>query len=125
MEFTFGQAQKVVNMFFKYLYTFKDESEINLNENDFDSCDCPVDSIILQKTLPAPLTKDKSVKDKTSFSLTLKLPTFIFLKSSFTVNDAIRTLLFISKSTSILFILERFSVSFKINTSPKNVSLKL
>ena len=49
MEFTFGQAQKVVNMFFKYLYTFKDESEINLNENDFGSCDCPVDSIILQK----------------------------------------------------------------------------
>ena len=49
MEFTFGQAQKVVNMFFKYLYTFKDEQCVKLSEQDFDNCDCPIDSIILDK----------------------------------------------------------------------------
>lgn len=49
MEFTFGQAQKVVNMFFKYLYTFKDEPILKLTEQDFDNCDCPIDSIILDK----------------------------------------------------------------------------
>lgn len=49
MEFAFGQAQKVVNMFFKYLYTFKDEQCVKLSEQDFDNCDCPIDSIILDK----------------------------------------------------------------------------
>ena len=49
MKFSFGQTQKVVNMFFKYLYTFKDEPSVKLAEQNFDNCDCPIDSIILDK----------------------------------------------------------------------------
>ena len=47
-NFTFGQAQKVVNMFFKYLYTFKDE--LNLQGcTVFGECDCPIDSRNFQR----------------------------------------------------------------------------
>lgn len=46
--FTLGQAQKVVNMFFKYLYTFKDE--LNLQGcKVFGECDCPIDSRNFQR----------------------------------------------------------------------------
>ena len=47
-NFTCGQAQKVVNMFFKYLYTFKEELQLN-NCAVFSQCDCPVDSINLER----------------------------------------------------------------------------
>jgi len=44
---TLGQAQKVVNMYFKYLYTF---SNLEFIKPEFFSvCDCPIDSIILNK----------------------------------------------------------------------------
>lgn len=43
--FSYGQAQKVVNMFFKYIYTFKEK--LSLNEEDFNNCDCPIDNINL------------------------------------------------------------------------------
>lgn len=42
-----GKTQKVVNMFFKYLYTFKD-TEL-FNNIEFSKCDCPVDRQIIQK----------------------------------------------------------------------------
>ena len=43
---SFGLAQKIVNMTYKYFYVFKDY----LNKNiDFSKCDCPLDSIILEK----------------------------------------------------------------------------
>jgi len=45
LEFHYGQSQKVVNMFFKYLYLFK--REMNLTEEFFGKCHCPVDSITL------------------------------------------------------------------------------
>lgn len=45
--FTYGQAQKLVNMFFKYLYTFK--TELNLNKEYFNMCDCPIDKINLKR----------------------------------------------------------------------------
>ena len=44
-NFTYGQAQKLVNMFFKHLYTFKDE--LCIEDNSFNACDCPIDSGIL------------------------------------------------------------------------------
>lgn len=46
-DLTVGQRQKVVNMFFKYLYTFCDS--INIKQEYFEECDCPIDSIILNK----------------------------------------------------------------------------
>lgn len=44
---TLGQSQKVVNMFFKYLYTFSDLEFVK--PEYFFVCDCPIDSIILNK----------------------------------------------------------------------------
>lgn len=44
---TLGQSQKVVNMFFKYLYTFSDLEHIR--PKYFTTCDCPIDSIILNR----------------------------------------------------------------------------
>ncbi len=44
---TLGQSQKVVNMFFKYLYTFSDLEFIK--PKYFSNCDCPIDSIIINK----------------------------------------------------------------------------
>lgn len=46
-ELTLGQSQKVVNMFFKYLYTFSDLDYIK--PEYFKNCDCPIDSIILNR----------------------------------------------------------------------------
>ena len=46
---TLGQSQKVVNMFFKYLYTFSDLEYIK--PEYFKNCDCPIDSIILNKIM--------------------------------------------------------------------------
>lgn len=46
-ELTLGQSQKVVNMFFKYLYTFSDLEFIK--PEYFNNCDCPIDSIILNR----------------------------------------------------------------------------
>ena len=43
---SFGLAQKLVNMTFKYLYIFRDDINQNI---DFSMCDCPLDSIILNK----------------------------------------------------------------------------
>ena len=69
---TLGQSQKVVNMFFKYLYTFIDNP--NIDKNSFNSCDCPIDSIILRRISQKQLeykdlkfhVKDKLIyKDKT------------------------------------------------------------
>ncbi|MBR2391446.1 MAG: hypothetical protein IKB06_03020 [Clostridia bacterium] len=47
LEFYYGQAQKVVNMFFKYLYTFK--KELGLEDNFFTKCHCPIDNITLKR----------------------------------------------------------------------------
>lgn len=46
-DFTFGQAQKVVNMFFKYLYTFKDD--LIISDRAFNICDCPIDNKTLER----------------------------------------------------------------------------
>ena len=43
---TFGLAQKIVNMFFKYLYIIEEYLEFNIN---FSLCDCPLDSVILSE----------------------------------------------------------------------------
>ena len=43
---SYGLAQKVVNMTYKYLYVFNDTLQLNI---DFRNCDCPLDSIILAK----------------------------------------------------------------------------
>lgn len=42
-----GQSQKVINMFFKYLYTFYDVPDIK--PEFFIDCDCPIDSIIINR----------------------------------------------------------------------------
>ncbi len=44
---TLGQSQKVVNMFFKYLYTFSNLEFIK--PEYFTNCDCPIDSIIINR----------------------------------------------------------------------------
>lgn len=44
---TLGVIQKVVNIFFKHLYTFADD--LGLSDNDFSECDCPLDTYILKK----------------------------------------------------------------------------
>lgn len=41
-----GLSQKLVNMTFKYFYVFKNEIGLDI---DFSGCDCPIDSIILNK----------------------------------------------------------------------------
>ena len=44
---SYGMAQKIVNMSYKYFYTFNDYlEEKNI---DFSTCDCPIDSVILKK----------------------------------------------------------------------------
>jgi len=65
-KLTLGQSQKVVNMFFKYLYTFLDNPTIN--KEQFENCDCPIDSIILELISQ----KQKEYKN-VSFSKTGKL----------------------------------------------------
>lgn len=56
-KLTLGQSQKVVNMFFKYLYTFLDNTIII--QEQFVNCDCPIDSIILKQIA----TKQQSYKN--------------------------------------------------------------
>ena len=41
-----GFAQKIVNMTYKYLYVFRDHIDVEI---DFCKCECPVDSVILEK----------------------------------------------------------------------------
>lgn len=45
----YGLAQKIVNMTYKYLYVFSDYIFIDCTAPDFSLCDCPLDSIILNK----------------------------------------------------------------------------
>ncbi|MDL2289545.1 hypothetical protein LJB83_02140 [Clostridia bacterium OttesenSCG-928-F22] len=47
----YGLAQKLVNMSFKYLYVFSDRIFNSGQKVDFSNCDCPLDSIILEKGL--------------------------------------------------------------------------
>ena len=47
IQLTIGQAQKVVNMFYKYLYTFNELDFIKTI--DFKECDCPIDNINLTR----------------------------------------------------------------------------
>ena len=47
-EFSCGHAQKLVNMFFKHLYTFKDYNN-QIANFDFSICDCPVDNTTLKR----------------------------------------------------------------------------
>ncbi|MBQ6411915.1 MAG: hypothetical protein IJI19_00360 [Ruminococcus sp.] len=42
----FGLAQKLVNMTYKYLYVYKSYIDLDI---DFSHCDCPLDSVILEK----------------------------------------------------------------------------
>lgn len=55
----FGLAQKLVNMTFKYLYVFSEETGKNI---DFSKCDCPLDSIIIVKKLKEKNTWSKLTK---------------------------------------------------------------
>jgi hypothetical protein len=52
----YGLAQKFVNMTFKYLYVFSDYTEKQIN---FSGCDCPLDSVILEKLPPIKNTWSK------------------------------------------------------------------
>lgn len=45
----FGLAQKLINMTFKYLYVFSDLIFVDKPVTDFSVCDCPIDSIIIEK----------------------------------------------------------------------------
>ncbi len=45
----YGLAQKLINMTFKYLYVFSDLIFTEHSVPDFSLCDCPLDSIILEK----------------------------------------------------------------------------
>ena len=47
----YGLAQKLINMTFKYLYVFSDLIFIEHSVPDFSLCDCPLDSIIIEKVL--------------------------------------------------------------------------
>ena len=47
----YGLAQKLINMTFKYLYVFSDLVFIEHTVPNFSLCDCPLDSIILNKAL--------------------------------------------------------------------------
>ncbi len=44
----YGLSQKLVNMTFKYLYVFDDLIGMSI---DYSNCDCPIDSIIIDKKL--------------------------------------------------------------------------
>lgn len=46
-NFTIGQCQKVVNMFFKYIYTFKEE--LKLDKEQFANCDCVIDRTNIER----------------------------------------------------------------------------
>ena len=71
---SYGLAQKLVNMTFKYLYIFEDHIDLTI---DFSVCDCPLDSVILGK-LPrsehpwSKITKDEYAKTQGDISAQLK-----------------------------------------------------
>lgn len=64
-SFTIGQAQKWINMSFKYLYCFSYIHDLNINENRFLGCHIPIDNYVMDnakkqygiKKLPVPLSK--------------------------------------------------------------------
>lgn len=61
---SFGLAQKLVNMTYKYLYIFNDYLSLNIN---YSNCDCPLDSIIFSKlkyttTVWSKITKEEYIK---------------------------------------------------------------
>jgi len=56
--FEIGKVQKVVNMYYKYLYTFcfsatqqNIHPHFSFKETDFKKCDCPIDNYILDAML--------------------------------------------------------------------------
>ncbi len=49
IQLTIGQSQKVVNMFYKYLYTFQDLNLKFIKSIKFSECDCPIDNINLKR----------------------------------------------------------------------------
>ena len=57
----YGLAQKFVNMTFKLLYVFSDYTGKNI---DFSKCDCPLDSIILNKLPKIDHTWSKITKEE-------------------------------------------------------------
>ena len=84
----FGLAQKLINMTFKYLYVFSDLIFIDKPIPDFSSCDCPLDSIILNgipynKTVWSKFTKDDYIKCQNKISDLLK---------SMTLDDELKSL---------------------------------
>lgn len=58
IQLTIGQSQKVVNMFYKYLYTFNELDYIKTI--DFKECDCPIDNINLTR-INEWLSKNKKI----------------------------------------------------------------
>lgn len=84
----FGLAQKLINMTFKYLYVFSDLIFIDKPIPDFSSCDCPLDSIILNgipynKTVWSKFTKADYIKCQNKISDLLK---------SMTLDDELKSL---------------------------------
>ena len=65
----FGLCQKLVNMTFKYFFVYSDYIELNI---DYSQCDCPLDSIILNKInsdmVWSKLTKEEYSKCQTKIS---------------------------------------------------------
>lgn len=60
----YGLCQKLVNMAFKYFFIFSDYTQLNI---DFSKCDCPLDSVILDKinyreTVWSKLDKNQYIK---------------------------------------------------------------
>lgn len=84
----YGLAQKLINMTFKYLYVFSDLIFIDKPIPDFSSCDCPLDSIILNgipynKTVWSKFTKADYIKCQNKISDLLK---------SMTLDDELKSL---------------------------------
>ena len=84
----FGLAQKLINMTFKYLYVFSDLIFIDKPIPDFSSCDCPLDSIILNgipynKTVWSKFPKADYIKCQNKISDSLK---------SMTLDDELKSL---------------------------------
>ena len=84
----FGLAQKLINMTFKYLYVFSDLIFIDKPIPDFSSCDCPLDSIILNgitynKTVWSKFTKADYIECQNKISDLLK---------SMTLDDELKSL---------------------------------
>lgn len=85
----YGLAQKLINMTFKYLYVFSDFIFINKPIPDFSSCDCPLDSIILNgiqynKTVWSKFTNADYIECQNKIS--------DLLKKSMTLDDELKSL---------------------------------